>query len=129
MMGVGEGHLFILGIMTMAWHFRIAAVCGVLASPSYVHHRAFQLAHHADGKSCGQVVEDTSISSNSPSDCEGFNKKVGDLLFVHRGVEEVSSVSKANPPEFCLLRQPSRATTAKALMKAQSITSLTKTAY
>lgn len=124
MMGVGEGHLFILGIMTTIRHFRIAAVCGVLASPSYVHHRAFQLAHLAYGKACGQV-EDTSVSSNSSSDCEGFNRKDGDLLFVHRGVEEVSSVSKANPPEFCLLCQPSRATTAKALMKAQSITSLT----
>lgn len=96
---------------------------GMPASPLYVHPRAFQLACRADGKAGGQV-EDPSISSNSPSDHEGFNKEKG-LFFVHRGEEEVSSVLKANPPEFRLLCQPSRATTAKTLMKAQSITSLT----
>lgn len=101
---------------------------GMPASPSYIHPRAFQLARRADGKACGRV-EDPSISSNSPSDHEGFNKKEGGLFFVHRGEEEVSSVSKADPPEFRLLSQPSRATTAKTLMKAQSITSLTKKAY
>ena len=113
--------------MTTVRHFGIAAMRGMPASPSYVHPRAFQLARRADGKACGRV-EDPPISSNSPSDHEGFNKERG-LFFVHRGEEEVSSVSKANPPEFRLLSQPSRATTAKTLMKAQSITSLTKKAY
>ena len=94
MMGVGKGHLLILGIMTTVQHFRIAAVHGVPASPSYVHDRAFQLARRPDGKACGRV-EDPSIFSNSPSDHEGFNKKEGGLLFVHRGEKEASSVSKA----------------------------------
>ena len=62
MMGVGKGHLLILGIMTTVQHFGIPAVHGVPASPSYVHHRAFQLAHCADGKACGRV-EDPSIFS------------------------------------------------------------------
>lgn len=95
MMGVGKGHLLILGIMTTVQHFRIAAVHGVPASPSYVHDKAFPswlivlMAKHVDGwrihPSSQTVHLITKVSA----------RRRGGLLFIHRGEEEASSVSKA----------------------------------
>ena len=103
-MGVGKGHLLILGIMTIVQHFRIAAVHGVPASPSLCPRQSFpQLAHRPDGKACGWV-EDPSIFSNSPSDHEGFSKKEGGPPFHPQrwgGGEQCfksNSVSCAGPP-------------------------------